>query len=44
MSNLMEKEPQMNTDGHGCSFMSKLLDGAEVEWTTLGDCNFIPPY
>ncbi|MFT6239833.1 MAG: hypothetical protein ACI9NQ_001631 [Paracoccaceae bacterium] len=25
------------TDGHGCDFLEKLLDGAEVEWLPLGE-------
>ena len=39
----MSKEPQMNPDKHGLnmSFMDKLLDGGEVEWTVLGDEDFI---
>ena len=43
----MKKEPRMNTNTHeldtehAMSFMDKLLDGAEVEWKTLGEvCGF----
>ncbi|HIJ48648.1 MAG TPA: restriction endonuclease subunit S, partial [Gammaproteobacteria bacterium] len=27
----------MDTDEHGCDFLEKLLDGAEVEWKPLGE-------
>lgn len=33
----MKKQPQMDTDRHGCDFLEKLLDGAEVEWVALGE-------
>lgn len=41
MSELGEKELQMDTDGHGCDFLEKLLDGAEVEWVALGEVSEI---
>lgn len=31
----MKKQPQMGTGEHGCDFLEKLLDGAEVEWVAL---------
>ena len=37
MSKLGKKEPRMDTDEHGCDFLEKLLDGAEVEWVALGE-------
>jgi len=36
MSEFKKKEPRMNTDEHGCDFLEKLLEGAEVEWVPLG--------
>ena len=37
MNKLGKKEPRMDTDEHGCDFLEKLLDGAEVEWKPLGE-------
>ena len=28
---------KMPSNGHGCDFLEKLLDGAEVEWVSLGE-------
>ena len=37
MSGVANIEPQRDTDRHGCDFLEKLLDGAEVEWVALGE-------
>ncbi len=37
MNGVVQKKPQMGRDEHGCDFLEKLLDGAEVEWVALGD-------
>ena len=37
MSGVGKMEPQMDTGKHGCDFLEKLLDGAEVEWVALAE-------